>query len=195
MNTKKAISNDITKRSMSSRETEGRSRGKDNKKQLIDLLEGLKEGYRDDTIRSVLSKLPPPPEGAETDTQEIFRILNSYLTIFTPKDFWDAIDALNLRPPKRDYMQTYGLFLIKRGDDLVGIDIQGQNTGNISGRGDDWQIEMVQPGSVKVFLKDKEPQSIDVKVGDIIKSMGDFIIIQNLSKTTATVTSSDTILV
>ena len=183
------------------REQGKHSRSSKNKAQLKGFLEEMKENYRRDTIEAVLTELPgPPPEGPETDTQELMDILNTYTKAFGPELFWAVISELGLRPKKEvETSHSYGLCLMER-DDVVALNVIAQNIRTIKGE-NEWHVKIVEDGYVKLFLKDKgEPQSIDVKVGDIIQSTGNLIIIQNLSKpitvSTSNVTSpSNTIIV
>jgi hypothetical protein len=157
------------------------------------MLEGLKRGYRDELIREVLATLNPPGERGMENEQEVLKSLNFILTLFKPDTFWKAVDKAGLMPKKRDSAQSYGLFLTDR-DDLIAIDVRGQSSGNFQARGE-WEIKMIQNGYVKLLLKDSESQSIKVSAGDIIKSTGNIITIQNRSSTeteTATATATAT---
>jgi hypothetical protein len=183
---------------MSARENDSderrHSRSSKNKTQLKGFLEEMKENYNRESIEAVISELPPPPliEGSETDTQELTDILNTYIKAFGPELFWQVIHELGLRPKKqRDYVHAYRSFSVND-EDMVAIDVEAQNTKTVEGQGES-QTKIYEDGIVKLFLRGRnEPQYIDVKAGDLIKSTGGFITIQNLSKPMTPITAKPT---
>jgi hypothetical protein len=169
---------------MDSMTAEKRDRTKANEAQAAAVLEALKRSYNDELINDVLSMLPAPPPGeAETNKEELIGILNSYLKAFKEEVFWEAVRKIGLRPSKPSaYESTYGgLWQLAGNEELIAIEVKGQNTMTRTGRGE-FQIEMIGDGFVipharggKVF--DRFP----VGPGDVVKSDNNLITIINLS--------------